>query len=313
MLIILEGVDRTGKTTLAEALTEQLDAELRHCEKPERHPLDEYEADLDDYVPGVSRSIVYDRHLWGERVWPKIYDRETLYTDAMHHHAEMFLRSRGAIVVHCTAAEDDIITRLRADDDPYPPPEKVGEALELFRRTRRASILPTLTYDFEFTTLRQMMEDAIAHARFNERWVKDVPTLHWVGDPSPDLLLVGDRPGPKYPEHDAIPFRPLGGTAGDYLMRTIGRAPYTAITNARRAGDYAVPLGAVWEVMGFPHVVALGVRARDALEAAEVPHGVVPHPQWVRRFKHSKMTEYRQLISSAAAGQDLTGVAKTWT
>lgn len=296
MLILIEGLDRTGKTTLASAIAEAVGAELYHFSKPEQHPLLEYESWLDDYVPDSGRHVVCDRYHWGETVWPTIYDRPTEYTPEMLLHTELYLESRGALMVYTRSSAESIISRL---DDPYPPPEKVEPALELFRRARQSSRLACLEFDLaaqpltayvgRFTSVAGALEERAAR-----RWV----TSHWVGDPLPTTLLVGDRPGPSDPAQATVPFRPFGG-AGVYLMRALANFPCVALTNAHD-GTAPVPLGDLWERLQRPRVVALGNIADEALRVNRVPHGAVPHPQYVRRFLHDRLSAYPDLIRRAA-------------
>lgn len=314
MLIILEGLDKTGKTTLAQEIAELIGAEVRHCDKPYRHPLEEYQSDLDDYVPGSGKHIVYDRHCWGERVWPNVYNRRSQYTVGMHHHTELFLMSRGAQFVHCSASGQLIVERLIADDDPLPPHDRVPFALWSFRDVESRSLLRRHTLHYDFTEVNHPTADSIVmHAENMERQVAEAPSWHWVGDPYPGLLLVGETPGVRYPEQAAAPFRPYADTAGAYLMRVMAGSEEIAVTNGWDGQGAPVPLRPLWIFLETPAVVALGNRAHEALMMADVPHGVVPHPQWVRRFHHRKTQEYAELITTAAGRDlDMRGVARGW-
>lgn len=302
MLVVLEGCDRTGKTTLAQELARQLPgAELRHCERPTRHPLEEYEDELADYVPGSGQHVIYDRHCWGERVWPTIYDRPTEYTDEMHAHVELFLESRGATMVYCTAREDTIIERLAGE--PYPPPEQVGPALELFLQVRATSRLPSFFYDFQRFTMRA--PGIIRLGMEREVEVTGAPTQHWIGAAPAELLLVGDRPNG---EPGFAPFRAARSTSGEYLLGTVRNLRHLAITNALDVDDAPVPLADLWRFLQTPRVVALGREASAALREAEVPHGVAPHPQWARRFKHAEVRPYlERILHAAQTGRDVLG------
>lgn len=312
MLVVLEGLDKTGKSTLAAALAEITGAELRHCSRPTRHPLEEYEADLDSYRPGSGDHVVYDRHAWGERVWPTIFERHSWYSDEMHLHVELFLRSRGALMIHAVASPEAIVSRRTEDDLDA---DKVDLALSLFRDVRLRSLLPALRYDFESSDFDECVADFIDGADALEDEVAEIfdVTSHWVGSPRPAVLLVGDKPGPKKPEDKAVPFRPWGGTVGQYLLHANLPWDKVAVTNSRDGYD-DVPLGELWERLGHPAVVALGNQAKEALIFSGVPHGAVPHPQWVRRFHYRKLPAYASLIREAAGtGNDLRGVTRTWT
>src|SRR3982751_3015453 len=110
MLIILEGPDCAGKSTLASKLACELEKQfpsntvtLLHKGPPEAHPLDEYEWPLLSYRPQRGQHIICDRWHWGESVYPTVLGRPSLLDDGIRFHIEMMLRSRGAVVVHVSA------------------------------------------------------------------------------------------------------------------------------------------------------------------------------------------------------------------
>jgi thymidylate kinase len=59
MLIVIEGPDKTGKTTLAKAIAEQLGYEYKHFSAPKGSPADEYI----DFLLSLKRPTVCDRFI----------------------------------------------------------------------------------------------------------------------------------------------------------------------------------------------------------------------------------------------------------
>ena len=55
MLIVIEGCDGVGKTSLARDLCERTGAEYRHLGPPQAHPLEEYVLPLDGYQDALAR------------------------------------------------------------------------------------------------------------------------------------------------------------------------------------------------------------------------------------------------------------------
>jgi len=115
MLYVIEGVDRTGKSTLANYLkhTQQPGfygvGEVIHWERPKcSSAIDEYVQPLMDYEPGAGRTVVCDRHFLGERVWPHIFGRESLMSLSEQECVELFLRDRGAVCVLATREPGDL-------------------------------------------------------------------------------------------------------------------------------------------------------------------------------------------------------------
>lgn len=82
MWVLLEGIDRTGKSTVAELYREK-GYEVVHMNAPDK----KYQEDgytgpsyLDDlielYLAHSGKKVVFDRTPWGELVWPHVYGRK---------------------------------------------------------------------------------------------------------------------------------------------------------------------------------------------------------------------------------------------
>lgn len=85
--IILEGVDRSGKSTLAKAYESQgykyihFDAPDKKYTKP-GYTGPSYLDDMIDLLVSLSgQDVVFDRSWYGEIVWPQVYGRRSLLTD----------------------------------------------------------------------------------------------------------------------------------------------------------------------------------------------------------------------------------------
>src|SRR5580765_4211415 len=147
MLIIIEGPDGVGKTTLAESLAKELaesgdEVELLHRGPPKSHPLDEYVLPLLDYVPGLGRHVICDRWHWGEAVYPQVLDRTSLLDDPVFRYIEMFLRSRGALVVRPYASLELLTSRLLVRGDNLIGVDQLEEIRRGYLRVSSWSRLP---------------------------------------------------------------------------------------------------------------------------------------------------------------------------
>jgi hypothetical protein len=298
LLIIIEGVDCTGKSTLADELAFNAMGEVIHRSKPARHPLEEYVIDIARYSPvDWNRTIIGDRWHVGETVWPTIFGRRTDFDLAMFTYVEAFLRSRGALMVHATGELHAIAARLEERGDDLLDPSDLGRAWEMFHeRFRRMNTLPVVTHSIEDPlVVRHAVDRAAALASTASCGLR--VTDHIVGNTfDPQILLVGDEvntPG------EPLPFVPYPSTSGHYLFELALDWPRVAITNAYRDGAPA-PLDVLWRALNRPAVVALGRRSASVLEDLEVPAGVVPHPQYVRRFHHGRAAAYEDYIRLAA-------------
>lgn len=85
--IILEGLDRTGKSTIAE-LYKRSGYEVVHMSAPDKKYLQPgytgpsyLDEMLDLYMRCANRDMVFDRSIYGEFVWPFVYNRKAQMND----------------------------------------------------------------------------------------------------------------------------------------------------------------------------------------------------------------------------------------
>ncbi len=301
MLILIEGPDCSRKSTLATRLDARLRAlfdrdtvvETRHLGPPTGHPLDEYELPLLDYEPARRHHVVCDRWHLGELVYPGVLDRPSRLDDAVFHHIELLLRSRGALLVVITPDETELRACLvRRGDDPAEL-ERVAAVREGYVRAASRTSLPLLWLKDE-----EVDEDltwlVIEQAQLHEQAATALASLTtYVGPPEPRLLLLGDVRATGATPGDPRPaFMPYSATSGHYLLTALGDAITEHQVGLANACDVDDP-GRLWRRVGRPPTVALGRNAQRAVTWAVRD---VPHPQWTRRFRYHDGESYRRQI-----------------
>ncbi len=319
MLIVIEGVDGTGKTELAQRLRQMIgyeDTVILHAGAPTRPMVEEYETPLKNYEPGSGDHIILDRWHLGEQVWPKIFRRKSPKVAEMRH-VEMFMRSRGACYVHAWRDTDNLRETYSVQEkagNPQPPElvEQVEHAFTLFDRAFASTGRPFEQWNFDICDEDNYVRSIVNSGTRAEFDVLQpyIETREWVGSPHPRALLVGERFGPRQDlEHAHVPFVPYPATAANYLLEALpsvmGGWRQFAVVNAYR-GWSSEPhdLGRIQALLEDPVVVALGNEASKVLTDQDVPHEKVPHPQYWRRFKYSEQLEYGRMIVSAVTAQE---------
>jgi hypothetical protein len=121
MLILLEGPDGAGKTTLAQRLAFRMPghADIRHCSQLKRDPMDEYSNDLHMYAPGTHMNIIYDRHYIGELIYGPLYRGESKIDAGIKAAIEFRLNNLGALLVHVTHDVETLVMRCKAKGEDY--------------------------------------------------------------------------------------------------------------------------------------------------------------------------------------------------
>lgn len=315
MLILLEGVDCAGKTTLAGRLASRLRAvdptvpvRYHHRGVPDDHPLVEYVEPLLMYRPDVGQHVVCDRWHVGESVYPTLVDRPTAQTESVRAYVELFLRSRGALLVHCDVDDERAVACGVARGDDETDLARVPRAAREFRRyVAGRTLLPTLSVDVsdpDRSDYDDLVDEVLGYAAREASAASrlgDVVT--YVGPTRPSLLLVGDRRGtPRHTlsEFGLWPaFAPFPSTSGSYLIDTLTLEELRVPTHGVQLRDVGLinacdvdDVRAAWELLGRPRVVALGNNAQRALARLEVPYRAAFHPQHQRRFFHHQRRTY---------------------
>lgn len=317
LLILLEGVDGGGKSTLADRIADTFTfltedepnppAVVRiHKGKPTPglDAFQEYELplerfDLRDLIRSKRDLVIMDRWHAGEQPYGKLYRGESRLDDAGLLHVEMTLSAVGAVKVLVQPDDVDLVRfRLQERGEDFLQPEHVDqvwrwyEALKVIYGYVRASD----------TAPSELIQTA------RERALGDSPSVPagwpgYVGSHHPRLLLVGDQrnDGPRARHEFIRAFTPcLNGSSAHYLMRTLRLAGIVREFGIVNAHEPGVDLSLIPKIESSPAVVALGRLASKSLTDLGVEHETVPHPQWYRRFRNRHMGAYALEIKEAA-------------
>lgn len=134
MLIILEGADGVGKSTIAKRLARILNAKIVHCTKDTPNDLAYFRSIL---YASEDQHIIADRFCYGQFVYQPEEERKLTREELYRLESDML--GLGAKVVYVTASPNTIQARLdkRSEVPMYP----VEELLERFDRVMGESTL----------------------------------------------------------------------------------------------------------------------------------------------------------------------------
>lgn len=334
-IILLEGADAAGKTTLARELVERYGAAYLHSTV--RKDIWRWHVGALRYALRLAdaRLVVLDRLWLSELAYGEAYRDGPAY-DLGARHLDRVLRRAAALTVLCVPADQERQARDWALGRSTGKPEhfhEVQEVIALYADLARGQLakpgsgyLAQLTRFGDFTRRDDVVVyDRYAHEgradRFAERAVRYLQLLRSTAPPSglvsarynlvgrvdpraaKRVLLVGDAISPAWdPRWPRWPFvdRDARLSSATWLNRALHSLGWSetsfAVTNANEPDDHLPEL-----LRGgrFTSVVALGARARQRVgglaDAREVPH-----PQWHRRFKHGEgPAGYGRLLEEA--------------
>lgn len=311
-MIILEGVDCTGKTSVANAIRDVLTRrELgvmmlkRGKPEPDANPLDEYAGPISTYPMNRHDNLVCDRWHVGEEVYGPLYRGGSRVNRAKRAFIDMLLASRGALLVHVTASHDMIVKRHAERGEDFLKVTDVTQAREAYLAMtadhHHWRLLDTTDMPLDAVPLmaQTLVEIAGVRRHAAEQLIK--LKTDYVGPIIPDFLLVGDKPAnDDKPTYGA--FTPWTGNSGSFLLTALHEAGAIGAHDVPRFGmvnSSGMPLRELHAILGYPRVISLGSAASSRLANLGVPVvGHVRHPQYIRRFQHDQRVEYGNEIMS---------------
>ena len=140
MLIVLEGCDGTGKTTLANFLAKVLDAQVVHCTSTTPNDYDFFESII---FTAVTENVIADRFCHGQFVYQAESERR-LTKDELHR-LEVHMLQANTKVILVKASQRTVEARLHSRHEVTQLP--VQEILDGFERVLGESLLQVIHYN----------------------------------------------------------------------------------------------------------------------------------------------------------------------
>lgn len=309
-MIVVEGADNVGKTTLVRALLE-LDPELHEIKRKRFHP-DRSETIGTSYVECLLAEDrahhgrgVADRLLASEYIYGQLFRGGSRVTPAERMAVQLLLISYGATVVHCDPPNSAILEAWGSREQLYDDPIRIADA---YRRRMSAIFdpIPVTTFDWTVESPGELLEISCLEEERPPRLARWSQLPYGAGCLTPTYLLVGEAPSPRA----VVPVPFASGPAGDFLAWSIESCGVSDalldvyVTNASKGRpDDAEILAAEMKMLVGPRtvVIALGREAERALEPALIgcsPRALtrLPHPQFWRRFHWKRRHEYAAML-----------------
>jgi thymidylate kinase len=158
MIIMIEGCDRTGKTTLAKMLAEKLGGQVIHTSKPQTdNPYVEYLEKLAS-LPR-HKILIFDRFYLGEYVYSILWRGGCKISSEQFKKLDHVAANlHKAVVIHACASTETIIERCRREGEELLQEDQVEQCADLFNQIIYHTDLPVITYDSDSQKAEDIVE-----------------------------------------------------------------------------------------------------------------------------------------------------------
>lgn len=286
MLIIIEGPDKTGKTTLAKAIATRLGFDYKHFSAPKGSPADEYI----DFLLSLKRDTVCDRFHLGELVYGPMLRGKVGITPLELVTIERVLRLKQTVLIHAVTSMKIANERLAHSNEH----EVVNVAENLLAEDRFTQVIsksnagPIIKYDgSSMDNLYKIINDLAKIQRSLAGPAKYAGIGTITGA---KLVFVGEQVNKNVTWRN-LPFDK--GLSSQFLLDTFITAgvPEKAvyICNANRLTRQEV---ANLMLAGRTTFITLGEKAANKLDSFDVPHLELAHPQYIKRFHFKRKDRY---------------------
>jgi thymidylate kinase len=296
VFIIIEGADKTGKTTLANAIVERFGCKYMHSGKPGKSPATEYAT----YALKNHGSIVCDRFHLGELVYGPLFRGKAGISPLEFATLERILRLKQTILIQTTTDISLANKRLlvSTQNEMVDQTQNAKAVVAFNKIINQSNVQHIIKYD---GSTRQNLNDVLDQIESLKDLVeKDQAVIRKVctgiGTPTgKKIVFVGEKVNKRVSWLD-LPFDK--GFSSQFLLDSFKAAgvPETLVylCNADKLKKAEVDFLRNDSTV----FVALGKKAQAKLKELNVLHFALPHPQFVKRFHWKNKDEYAYRLQS---------------
>lgn len=297
MLLVIEGGDKTGKTTLAKALAKTYHLDYHHFGPPGPDPMKEYV----DFFKGLKSQGVCDRFFIGNLVYgPLLRNTVTPWLEVLT--LCRLLRKHGVFHMLASPSIKVVEERFKASKDAeYVTWVQNIKAIELFSKVfaslpvgrHNKRIIFNETNDDLLDVISDMAEVVQRQRVLNTT----VPKFTGIGTTTePALVLVGESVNPRTTRF-GLPFD--AGISAEFLQMCLHEARVNEEDLYLMNQDVMTTEEVVYHKQLGSYFVALGTKAHERLKALGAEHSKIAHPQFFRRFRSKQWKHYRDSLAVA--------------
>lgn len=317
MIIILEGENKTGKSTIAKHILDRYDFDVIKCSQPKGDPYVEYMKIL-KRIERSGRNTVIDRFVYGEFVYGPLYRGKSSLTKTQLRNIELKAMSLNAHVIYCHDTPENIERRFIEEKEEFADTKKIKKTVELFNKVIAGAILPVTYHQMQtsrdITSRYEQFQGGpdVSSTAITTKKIKRKSRAKWmlldtlinkigywdsfskmktaVGNQrDPLIVLVGEQSNLKLkPEYRRFRQAFDFGVSSEYLFDEIKRT-HENISSFMIMNSDSKELKMLAESrFDSSIIIALGRVADKKLDKLGVRYYSLNHPSYERRFHGKK-------------------------
>lgn len=150
MIIILDGPDGSGKTTLAKKIAQQTGYEYAHMS----YPVDSEESAgmYNAYAQKLqhTKNLVFDRAWYSEMVYGPIKRGISVISYYDMYALEALVAKSGGLIIHCTAPKKALLKRCATRGETFVSPAQIVETCDAFEKLMAIPHnIPVVRYEYK--------------------------------------------------------------------------------------------------------------------------------------------------------------------
>ncbi len=299
-MIIIEGQNGTGKTTLCHELEKQFN--LQYLKIIKNAQTDTSKLNYKFYIENstnLPQNILFDRFHFGEVVYPILKNDGRQQLKIYQQHAiERILNNRGALIIWCQASKEFIKTAFEKRGEDFIEFSQSDKEFELFNKAYNNSIMTKLIYSPEFSIEEkeqflnklkiiynnlQKEADLLFDYQSSGKFIKNL------------IMLVGDKFNINITLPNLHAFSDYKGSS-EYLQQALYLSGYSSqyyLTNSNKSEHLFLE---EYYNLSPKIIISLGINSSNFLNKIGIPHKSLVHPQYYKRFINSNPIYYGNLL-----------------
>ena len=289
MIFLLEGLDKTGKSTLAEVLRKKLRCEIVKFSAPGSDAYLEYSRFLDSNNP--TKDYILDRFCHGELCYgPVLRGRSQLSFEDLRY-LELRLLSFGVVPIYCFTDVNHICENMvnRREES-----TKINQVIPIVKNFNAlladSTCLDWLHYNFKLQKLKAFVKKLCILKR--PKSLTKLQLKNWLGPSNPKVVFVLDKKNINLADKHI-----LDSISGRFLLNCLWKTQHNWFNKFAYTNQARLNLS----LINGRRVIALGQKANNKLliEGFKT-HRQASHPQFAKRFygKNGKLRYEKELVNA---------------